>query len=70
VCPCGSVRRRRVDPADVFARPATPEAPFWVQYSHPFGKPVRYDALDLAERCLITWRTFLGQRGVPLPSWG
>lgn len=48
-----------------FARPPR----FWVEYRRPHAKPVRYDALDLAERCLRAWQTFLSLRGVPLPSW-
>jgi hypothetical protein len=42
---------------------------FWVEYRRPNAKPVRYEALDLAQRCLITWQGFLGARGVSLPSW-
>ena len=48
-----------------FARPPR----FWVELRRPGEKPVRYDALDLAERCLITWQTFLTARGVALPAW-
>ena len=42
---------------------------FWVEYRRPGARPVRYDALDLAERCLSAWQTFLTVRGVALPSW-
>ncbi len=42
---------------------------FWVEYRRPAAKPVRYDSLDLAERCLLAWQRFLGERGVPLPAW-
>jgi hypothetical protein len=48
-----------------FARPPR----FWVEYQRPNAKPVRYEALDLAERCLVRWQTFLSSRGVRLPSW-
>lgn len=47
---------------------ATPPR-FWVEYRRPQAKPVRYEALDLAQRCLVTWQSFLGARGVSLPSW-
>ena len=42
---------------------------FWVECHRPPAKPVRYDALDLAERCLLAWQRFLRDRGVPLPVW-
>jgi hypothetical protein len=42
---------------------------FWLEYRRPNAKPVRYEALDLAQRCVITWQGFLGARGVSLPSW-
>jgi hypothetical protein len=42
---------------------------FWVEHRKPNDKPVRYDALDLLERCLRTWQNFLGARGVELPTW-
>jgi hypothetical protein len=42
---------------------------FWVEYQRPNDKPVRFDALDLAERCLQAWQTFLTRRGVALPTW-
>lgn len=42
---------------------------FWVEYRRPHEKPVRYDALDLLERCLRAWDAFLTGRGVQLPSW-
>lgn len=48
-----------------FAKPPR----FWVEYRRPNVKPVRYDALDLAERCLVRWQSFLAGRGVRLPSW-
>lgn len=48
-----------------FARPPR----FWVEYRRPNAKPVRYDALDLADRCLVAWQVFLTTRGVPLPTW-
>jgi hypothetical protein len=41
----------------------------WIEYEPIPGKPTRYDALDLAERCLAAWTYFLTSRGVPLPSW-
>lgn len=41
----------------------------WVDFRRPGTKPVRYDALDLAERCLDTWRRFLRGRSVAVPSW-
>jgi hypothetical protein len=49
-----------------FARPPR----FWVEYRRPPGKPIRYDALDLAGRCLVAWQHFLTARAVTLPSWG
>ena len=72
------------EPLAVCAALATPDGPrnarllpvafvhpprFWVEYRRPHAKPVRYDALDLAERSLRTWQTFLSLRRVPLPSW-
>jgi hypothetical protein len=42
---------------------------FWVEHRRPSEKPVRYDALDLLERCLREWQNFLTARGVSLPSW-
>jgi hypothetical protein len=42
---------------------------FWVEHRRPNAKPVRYDALDLLERCLRTWQNFLTARGVALPTW-
>jgi hypothetical protein len=51
--------------AVAFSRPARA----WADYRRPGAKPVRYDALDLAERCLASWRAFLSARGVSLPSW-
>jgi hypothetical protein len=42
---------------------------FWVEYRRPNARPVRYDSLDLAERCLLAWQRFLGERRVPLPVW-
>jgi hypothetical protein len=42
---------------------------FWVEHRRPHDKPIRYDALDLLERCLRTWQNFLAERGVALPSW-
>jgi hypothetical protein len=42
---------------------------FWVEHRRPNAKPVRYDALDLLERCLRTWLAFLTVRGVRLPTW-
>jgi hypothetical protein len=42
---------------------------YWVEHRAPNAKPVRYDALDLLERCLRAWQTFLTARGVSLPSW-
>jgi hypothetical protein len=42
---------------------------FWVEYRRPNSRPVRFDALDLAERCLQAWQTFLTIRGVELPAW-
>ena len=48
-----------------FSRP--PHA--WVDYRRPEAKPVRYDALDLAERCLDAWHQYLHGCGVAVPSW-
>jgi hypothetical protein len=48
-----------------FARPPR----FWVEHRAPAARPVRYDALDLAQRCLFAWQRFLRTRGVQLPSW-
>jgi hypothetical protein len=48
-----------------FAKPPR----FWVEYQRPNAKPVRWEALDLAERCLVRWQSFLSVRGVRLPSW-
>lgn len=42
---------------------------FWVEHRRPNATPVRYDALDLLERCLRTWQNFLTERGVGLPTW-
>lgn len=42
---------------------------YWVEYRRPNAKTVRYDALGLAERCLLTWQAFLAARDVALPSW-
>lgn len=42
---------------------------FWVEHRTAGAKPVRYDALDLLERCLRAWHNFLTARGVALPSW-
>jgi hypothetical protein len=42
---------------------------FWVEHRAPNAKPVRYDALDLLERCLRAWQAFLTSRGVSLPTW-
>jgi hypothetical protein len=42
---------------------------FWVEHRRPNAKPVRYDALDLLERCLRAWQAFLTSHGVDLPSW-
>jgi hypothetical protein len=42
---------------------------FWVEYRQPGQRSVRYDALDLAERCLVAWRMFLKERKVALPTW-
>ena len=42
---------------------------FWVEHRQPNAKPVRYDALDLLERCLRAWQNFLTERGVTLPTW-
>jgi hypothetical protein len=42
---------------------------FWVEYRRPNARPVRYDALDLAARCLQAWQSFLTARGVSLPTW-
>jgi hypothetical protein len=46
-----------------------PTPRYWVHYTRPGAKPVRYDALDLAERCRAAWRDFLAGYGVVLPSW-
>jgi hypothetical protein len=42
---------------------------FWVQYERPGRKAQRYDALDLAERCLRAWLAFFRDRPVVLPTW-
>ena len=42
---------------------------FWVEHRRPNEKPVRFDALDLLERCLRAWQHFLTARGVTLPTW-
>jgi hypothetical protein len=42
---------------------------YWLEYRRPNARPVRYDALDLADRCLLTWQTFLTARSVKLPTW-
>jgi hypothetical protein len=42
---------------------------FWIEHRTPNAKPVRYDALDLLERCLRTWQNFLTARAVTLPTW-
>jgi hypothetical protein len=42
---------------------------YWVEHRRPYDKPVRYDALDLLERCLRAWQNFLTARGVTLPTW-
>jgi hypothetical protein len=42
---------------------------FWVEYRRPGARPTRHDALDLAEQCLRSWRRFLIERDVTLPSW-
>jgi hypothetical protein len=42
---------------------------FWIEHQRPDVKPVRYDALDLLDRCLRTWQSFLKERGVRLPTW-
>lgn len=41
----------------------------WVEYRRPDAKTVRYDALGLAEECLLAWQSFLAARGVELPHW-
>jgi hypothetical protein len=41
----------------------------WVEYQPGRGKPIRFDALDLAERCLAAWTWFLTTHDVRLPSW-
>lgn len=48
-----------------FSRPPR----FWVEYQRPPRRPVRYEARDLASRCVVTWQGFLTQRGVRLPTW-
>jgi hypothetical protein len=57
--------RARVLPVG-FVRPPH----FWVEYQRPNARPVRYDALDLVERCLSAWQVFLAARDVALPTWG
>jgi hypothetical protein len=42
---------------------------YWVEYRRPDAKTVRYDALGLAEECLLAWQSFLTAREVDLPSW-
>lgn len=84
VTPGDVARLLDTEPLAVCAAVATPDGPrsarvlpvafvrpprYWVEYRRPYAKPVRYDALDLAERSLRTWQTFLSLRGVPLPSW-
>jgi hypothetical protein len=56
--------RARVRPVG-FSRPPH----YWVEQRRAYDKPVRYDALDLLERCLRAWQNFLTGRGVPLPTW-
>jgi hypothetical protein len=41
----------------------------WVQYELPGAKAARYDAHDLAERCLRSWLAFFHDRPVVLPTW-
>lgn len=41
----------------------------WIEYRPGPGKPLRFDVLDLAERCLAAWTYFLTSRGVQVPSW-
>ena len=41
----------------------------WVEFAQPGKRAVRYDALDLADRCLAAWNCFLRDRDVALPSW-
>lgn len=42
---------------------------FWIEHNRPNAKPVRYDALDLLDRCLRSWQSFLKEHGVRLPTW-
>jgi hypothetical protein len=42
---------------------------YWIEYQQPGAKPLRYDALDLAEQCLRAWHAFLTERAVELPTW-
>jgi hypothetical protein len=41
----------------------------WIEYRAPGKSPVRYDALDLADRSVAAWNAFLVAHGVPLPQW-
>jgi hypothetical protein len=63
---------RSTDPAGstrVFPVAFSDPPHFWVEHRRPARKPVRYDALDLVDRCLRTWQAFLKERGVVLPTW-
>lgn len=41
----------------------------WVEYREPDKAPRRFDALNLADRCIAAWDAFLRDNGVPLPTW-
>ena len=41
----------------------------WVEYREPAKAPLRFDALDLADRSVAAWNDFLIGHGVRLPTW-
>lgn len=41
----------------------------WIEYRAPGKAPVRFDALDLADRSVAAWNAFLVTHGVALPQW-
>jgi hypothetical protein len=62
------------DDADVATARIVPVAfatryQYWVEYLRPNAKMIRYDALGLAEECLLAWQSFLTARDVELPNW-
>jgi hypothetical protein len=41
----------------------------WIELERLGMRPVRFDALDLADRCFAAWNAFLRDHGVALPRW-